>query len=81
MHKPQTSIAKNPLIQALAAEYAHQIKLLKEEQEAEIENLYCEFRRKYQCLKRIIEDQEGEAPIAGLAPALTPGNPCYRVRD
>lgn len=49
---------KHPLITALAAEYAREIKRLKEEQEAQIEQLYCEFRRKYQCLKQIIAVQE-----------------------
>lgn len=56
MHKP---ISQNPLITALAAHYAGQIKSLKEAQESEIESLYLEFSRKYQLLKRIIEDQEG----------------------
>lgn len=61
MHNCTPSGSQNPLVQALAAEYAQNIKLLKEEQEAEIENLYCEFCRKYRCLKRIIEAQEGNA--------------------
>ena len=52
---------KHPLITALAAEYAREIKALKEEQEAQIEQLYCDFRQKYQCLKRTIEAQEGNA--------------------
>lgn len=81
MHKPRPSISKNPLVQALAAEYAHQIKRLKEEQEAEIENLYCEFRRKYQYLKQIIEVQEGGTDRMDTSSATLPSNPCYRVRD
>ncbi|AFZ22388.1 hypothetical protein [Allocoleopsis franciscana] len=52
MHK---SISKHPLITALAADYAREIKALKEEHESQIEAFYKEFSRKYQCLKRIIE--------------------------
>lgn len=63
---------KHPLITALAAEYAREIKKLREEQEAEIENLYCEFRRKYQCLKRIIEVQEGNSADSLSSSSATP---------
>lgn len=61
MHKNNQPITKNPLVQALAAEYARHIKALKEEQEAQIEQLYLEFRHKYECLKRTIEAQEGNS--------------------
>ena len=54
MHK---QISTHPLITALSAEYAKEIKALKEAHEEKIEALYLEFRQRYQCLKQIIEDR------------------------
>lgn len=61
MHKKNHEVSKHPLVQALSAEYAQRIKALKEVREGEIEQLYLDFRQKYQCLKQIIEAQEGNS--------------------
>lgn len=78
MHKNNHETSRNPLLQALAAEYAREIKALKEEQEAQIERLYLEFRHKYQCLKRTIEAQEGNSAdsFAGSIAAPSRGLSC-----
>lgn len=70
MHKP---ISKHPLVTALAADYARQIINLEEENEAQIENLYREFRRKYQWLKQTIEAQEdNDADSLDSSSAVSP---------
>lgn len=71
-----TKISTHPLITALAKQYAQKIKALKEEQEREIENLYLEFKQKYQCLKQeITEAQEGKATVVDHSIDLPPHRP------
>lgn len=72
-------ISTHPKITQLAKSYAQQIKRLKEEHESEIEHLYAQFRKEYQCLKAMIEAQEGEASANSLShsstDSLTPDRP------
>lgn len=77
-------ISTDSRVVALAKHYALKIKTLREEQEAEIEKLYIEFREKYQCLKQeITEAQDGEISADSLdncdAESSTNRNSCYRV--
>lgn len=53
-------ISTHPLITALSAEYAREIKSLQEANESEIEALYLEFHQKYQCLKKLIIEDRAE---------------------
>lgn len=74
MHIKNHRISEHPLVQALAASYAKQIKALKEVREGEIEQLYLEFRQKYQCLKQTIEAQEGNSADSLTDSSAAPSN-------
>lgn len=69
----------DPRLTSLANHYARKIKALKEVQEIQLEKLYSEFRKEYQCLKETTEVQEGSSNSlthSGADPSLTDRPSC-----